>query len=269
MLKEMLGSLMVQVEILAVGDELCYGRVYDTNSFWLADQITQLGGIVHRITCIRDDSEEICTVLNEILSRKPRFIFITGGLGPTEDDRTIEGLSKFTGRRIVTDQRVLNILAERRKLHPSQLLPGHIKMASTLEGVECLPNPVGVAPLTIIRMGETAIFTMPGPPREVQGCFTTYLAKEIQDVTHYCSLAKRLIVTMVEAEVAPLLSQVLKAVPGVYLKSLVGGYVPNVGLPIEIITFDNDEEGCQRKYKETLRMFEELVNQKGKKIVES
>lgn len=261
--------MTVQAEVLAVGDELCYGRVYDTNSFWLADQITRLGGFVHRITCIRDDIDEICSVLKEITSRKPQFIFITGGLGPTEDDRTIEGLSKFTGRRIIIDQRALNTLAERRKMHTSQLLPGHIKMASTLEGAECLLNPVGAAPLTIIRMGETSIFIMPGPPREVQGCFSTYLAKEVQNVTHLCSLAKRLTVTMVEAEIAPLISQVLKTMPGVYMKSLVGEYVPNVGLPVEIITFGGDEEDCKRKYDETLKAFEELVRQKGKKIIES
>lgn len=260
---------MVQVEILAVGDELCYGRVYDTNSFWLADQVTRLGVMVHRITCVRDDSDEIRTVLKEILDRKPQFIFITGGLGPTEDDRTIEGLSKLTGRRIVVDQKVLSIMAEKRKLHTSQLLPGQLKMSSTIEGAECLPNPAGQAPLTILRLDGTTIFTMPGPPREVQSCFTTYLVKEIQNVIHYCSFAKRLTVTMFEAEVAPLISQILKVIPGVYLKPLVGEYIPNVGLPVEIIAFESDEESCQRKYRETLSMFEELVMQKGKKIIES
>jgi molybdenum cofactor synthesis domain-containing protein len=260
---------MTQAEILAVGDELCYGRVYDTNSFWLANQITRLGVIVHRITCVRDDSDEIHAVLKEILSRKPKFIFITGGLGPTEDDRTLEGLSKLTGRTIIVNQKILNIVAKKRRQHESQLMPWQLKMASTIEGAECLPNPEGWAPLTIIRLERTVIFIMPGPPREVQSCFTTYLIKEIQDVIHYRSFAKRIIVNMFESEVAPLINQILKTVPGVYLKSLVGAYVPNIGLPVEIIVFDSDEESCQRKYLEILSMFEELVNQKGKKILES
>ncbi len=72
--------MTVQAEILAIGDELCYGRVYDTNSFWLADQVTRLGAIVSRITCVRDDVESISSILKEILSRKPQLIFITGGL---------------------------------------------------------------------------------------------------------------------------------------------------------------------------------------------
>ena len=260
---------MVEAEILAVGDELCYGRIYDTNSFWLADQVTRLGVIVQRITCIRDDSGEICTVLKEMLNRKPRFIFMTGGLGPTEDDKTIEGLSKLTGRRIVVDQNILRIMAKKGKSSPSQLSPDSFKMSSTLEGAECLPNPIGWAPLTILRMGETTIFIMPGPPKEVQGCFTTYLVKEIQNVAHYHSFAKRLVVPMFESEVAPLINQILKTIRGVYLKPLVGEYMPNVGLPVEVIVFGSDEESCQRTYREALDMFEDLVKLKGKKVIES
>jgi len=259
---------MVQAEILAIGDELCYGRVYDTNSFWLADQVTRLGVIVRRITCIRDHEDEICAVLREMLGRKPHFIFITGGLGPTEDDKTIEALSRLTGRRVTIDQNILRIMSEKRNLSPSQLQPRHFRMSSTLEGAECLPNPVGWAPLTIIRMGGTTIFTMPGPPREMQGCFTTHLVREIEGATHYHSIAKRVAVPMFESEVAPLINQIQKTIQGVYIKPLVGEATPNVGLPVEIIVFDSDEESCKRRYQKTLNMFVELVKQTGKDVRE-
>ncbi|MBS7609658.1 hypothetical protein KEJ19_03685 [Candidatus Bathyarchaeota archaeon] len=72
----------MKAELIAVGDELCYGRSYDTNYFWLADQLTHLGVLVRRITCIRDE-EEICHVLMDSIERQSDFIFIAGGLGPT------------------------------------------------------------------------------------------------------------------------------------------------------------------------------------------
>jgi len=57
--------LNFSVEIVAIGDELCYGRVQDTNSFWIADQITKLGGEVRRITCIKDGLDEIHNAFKE------------------------------------------------------------------------------------------------------------------------------------------------------------------------------------------------------------
>ena len=259
---------MVQAEILAIGDELCYGRVYDTNSFWLADQVTRLGVIVTRITCVRDDVDAIHDILTDMLKRRTQLVFITGGLGPTEDDKTLDVLSRLTGRRIVVDKNVVDTIAKRRNLNASQLPPHFLKMASTIEGAECFPNPVGLAPLTVLRMGETTIFAMPGPPKEVQGCFTTYLVKEVGNVTHYHSIAKRVLTTMFESEVAPLISQIQKKIPGIYVKPLVGEYVANVGLPAEIVVFDNDEMACQKKYRETLSMLTELVRQKGKDVKE-
>ena len=52
----------VRAEIIAIGDELCYGKVYDTNSFWIADQITRRGALVQRIVCVRDNLDDLCSV---------------------------------------------------------------------------------------------------------------------------------------------------------------------------------------------------------------
>ncbi len=259
---------VIKAEILAIGDELCYGRVYDTNSFWLADQVTRLGVIVQRITCIRDDPDEISSVLKDVLSRKPRFVFITGGLGPTEDDRTIEALAKFAGRSVIVDKNILKTMIEGRKVSSSRLLPGHFKMSSTVIGAECLPSPVGWAPLTILRMDETTIFTMPGPPREMKSIFSTHVIKKIQDVAHSYSFARRLIVTMHESELAPLITQILKNVSKVYLKPLVSEYTVERGLVVEVIVFGDDEESCRSRYEQVLRMLQMLVEQKGRKIEE-
>ena len=259
---------MVKAEILAIGDELCYGRVYDTNSFWLADQVTRLGVIVSRITCIRDDPDAICAVLTDAVRKHPRFVFMTGGLGPTDDDRTIEALAKFTGRRVVVDETVLQVIAKRRNVPASQLQPRHVKMASTVEGAECRPSPLGSAPLTIIRKDDVTLFTLPGPPNEVKACFTTYIAHDVQNTTHRHSLAKRLRVTMHESQLAPIIRQIVNAIPEVYIKPLISEYTADDGIAIEVIVFGDDETTCHRTYRQVLHRFEELVEQEGQRLIE-
>lgn len=258
--------LVVQVEVLAVGDELCYGRVYDVNSYWLADQVTRLGGFVKRITCVRDSVEEICGALREMLSRSPSFILVTGGLGPTVDDLTLEALSKLTGKRVIVDEHILDVMCGRRGLDKSQLQERHLRMSSTLEGAKCLPNPVGWAPLTIVDMEKASICLMPGPPREVQACFAAHLAPEVERATHRHSVAGRVAARSSESEISPLLISVQRALGEIYMKPLLSEYVPGGELPIEVVVFGADEADCRKRYAEALGMLAELARQAGKEI---
>jgi molybdenum cofactor synthesis domain-containing protein len=259
---------MIGAEIIAVGNELCYGRVYDTNSYWLADQLTRLGVLVQRITCIPDEPDHMLTLLRDMLNRQPAYIFITGGLGPTDDDITIEVLAKFSGRSVIIDQSIVTSASNRRHISPSKLLPHHFKMSSTVEGAKCVENPIGWAPLTILNIGKLTIFAIPGPPKEMQACFQTHIAPEIERVTHYHSIARRVIVSMFESEISQIINQIHQTVHGVYLKPLVSETIPNTGLPVEIVIFSNNVENCLKKYNHTFNKFADLIRQRGKQIWE-
>ncbi|HUU26528.1 MAG TPA: molybdopterin-binding protein [archaeon] len=258
----------IRAEIIAIGDELCYGRVYDTNSFWIADQITRRGVFVQRIFCVRDDIDDICSVLRDALSRKPGFIFITGGLGPTSDDKTREALSAVTNRKIVQRPDLLELIAEQKKV-PLEKLPSHYAIStSALEGARCFPNPVGVSPVIIIDQDHTQIIALPGPPREVKSCFMTHLADMIQKATNYHSRSKRVFVRMHEPELIPLMTEVMKEIPETYVKALVGEYRQDTGMPIEIMTFGQSEEVCQKICAKAVEMLHRLSAEKGKELVE-
>jgi len=251
------------VEIIAIGSELCYGRIYDTNSFWIADQLTQLGATVQRITCVPDKLEDICTVLKEALDRQPDFIISTGGLGPTFDDLTIESLSKVTGREIITDRKILKSMAERRGTVVEDLSPNLVRMARTIKGATCLANPLGWAPITMINNGKTIIVALPGPPREMKACFKEHIAPIISHRTRYRSLARRVIVKMFESRVSVLTNQIMQEIPAVYMKPLVGEFDREKGLPIEIVVFAINEEECNAKMKKAIESLRSLVDEKG------
>jgi len=251
------------IEVFAIGDELCYGRIYDTNSFWIADQVTQLGARVQRITCIPDNLDVICRSLQEALNRNPAYIILTGGLGPTSDDLTIEAFSKLFNLEMTVNGEVLKAMAERRKVPVEHLPPNLIRMARSLKGAECLPNPVGWAAVTIVQNGDTTVAALPGPPKEAKACFSEYLAKRIRERTRLESESKRVYAKMYESQVSPLADEIMKEIPGVYLKPLISEFQSDTGLPVDIIAFATNKEACDIKMEKTIKRLEELVIKKG------
>ncbi len=82
------------IEIICIGNELLIGKIANTNAQWLAKRITTTGLNVTRITIASDDITEISKIVKEALNRKPKILITTGGLGPTFDDKTLEGIAK-------------------------------------------------------------------------------------------------------------------------------------------------------------------------------
>ena len=90
----------MDLEIICVGNELLIGKTLNSNAHWLAKQATQVAVNVKRITVVQDTIKEIANIICESLERKPKYIIITGGLGPTFDDKTLEGVAKALNRRL-------------------------------------------------------------------------------------------------------------------------------------------------------------------------
>ena len=71
-----------QMELIGIGNEMLIGKTLNTNAHWLAKRATTFGIMVKRITVVGDDIDEIASIVDEALERKPKFIITTGGLGP-------------------------------------------------------------------------------------------------------------------------------------------------------------------------------------------
>ena len=216
------------VEILSIGNELLMGKILNTNARWLARRCTSLGLEVRRITVVGDDEKEICSAVKEALSRRPRFIITTGGLGPTLDDKTIESIAKCLDLELKVDEEALSMvreaykrLVEEGRLDSSELTPQRVKMARMPEGARPLPNPVGTAPGMLLEVDGTTIISLPGVPAEMEAIFEEsvlpVLKRAAGDVYFY---ETRLIVHgIVESDLAPILEDVMRANPHVYIKS--------------------------------------------------
>ncbi|MEM2609951.1 MAG: molybdopterin-binding protein, partial [Candidatus Bathyarchaeia archaeon] len=170
--------MSVQMEIICVGNELLIGKTLNTNAQWLAKRATSLGVTLKRITVVGDDVDEIACAVREALGRKPRFIITTGGLGPTFDDKTLEGIAKAINRRLELNEKALEMVrkkyeeyAKARKINAIEMTAHRIKMAQLPEGAEPLPNPVGTAPGVLVRIGGTDLIALPGVPSEMEAIF--------------------------------------------------------------------------------------------------
>ena len=84
------------VEIYSIGTELLNGQIQDSNSFWMAQQISALGGYVRRIAILDDDMDELTSSLEDACRRGARMIITSGGLGPTPDDMTVEAVARIS-----------------------------------------------------------------------------------------------------------------------------------------------------------------------------
>jgi molybdenum cofactor synthesis domain-containing protein len=174
--------LSKDIEIICIGNEILNGTTIEKNSAWITARIRRIGGNVSRITIVRDDPKEIEFTINEALSRNPKWIITSGGLGPTYDDITIESIGRALKRKFIHDPIALAILKKNyfkrgiKKLNKYQL-----KMSFVPENSQIIDNLIGTAPSVLIRHKETKIICLPGVPIELRHIFKTHISKLIRD----------------------------------------------------------------------------------------
>jgi molybdenum cofactor synthesis domain-containing protein len=220
--------MTARMEIICVGNELLIGKTLNTNAHWLAKRATSLGVIVKRITVVSDDVDEIAAALHEALKRKPKFIITTGGLGPTFDDKTLEGIANGLKRGLRVNEKALNLVKEKYeayvkagKMERIEMTPSRIKMAKFPENTEPLHNPVGTAPAMMTKTAGTLLIALPGVPPEMEAIFDesviNMLKKEAGKSSFY--EASTYANHIMESNLAPLIDKVMHDNPHVYIKS--------------------------------------------------
>ena len=256
------------IEILSIGTELVLGRIQDTNSYWIAGQIAQLGGRLCRVTMILDDIDTIIAAVEDSVSRGAGIIIATGGLGPTPDDLTVEAMAKLVGTDLALHEPTMADFIRRRNLSSrDQATPGMVKMATVPEGADVYPNSVGWAPCISVKKDDSTIFILPGPPKEMEGLFTPYVAPFISSSYKTKSAALRVVVNMSESEVSPHLQEVMERYPQTYLKAYVAMRHSKEGsLPVDIVAQGPDAEGAQQTLSAATDYLSQLVVAKGKKM---
>ncbi|TGM96628.1 nicotinamide-nucleotide amidohydrolase family protein [Leptospira yasudae] len=173
-----------KIVVLSTGSELTSGRSQDTNSSWIANELFGLGFMVSKFLVLPDDpialQEEISKLAKESAKDQPVLLVMTGGLGPTEDDYTLEVACKLNGvtpvESTVAKQR-LEAFYRLRGRNFQEAMQTALRQVSVPEGSVILNNTVGIAPGFIVALGENAkLCCMPGVPGEMTEMFRDELA---------------------------------------------------------------------------------------------
>lgn len=149
--------------IITVGEELLCGDTEDTNSTWLCRSLSERNVEIRRVTTIPDEVSVIARVVNEYRAEFDATI-VTGGLGPTHDDVTMEGVAAAVGQELAYNETAETWLAENRGYAADDLDAGTTHLPAN---AQMLPNDVGVAPGAVVE----GVYVLPGVPDEMKAMF--------------------------------------------------------------------------------------------------
>ena len=153
----------MDVALVTVGDELLSGDTVNTNAAWLGERLDERGVSVRRATVVPDRVADIARVVNEYAAEFDAVV-VTGGLGPTHDDVTMEGVAAAVGRSVVESETALEWLTAEGGYEREDLAAGTTELP---EGARPLHNEVGVAPGCVVEN----VYVLPGVPEEMEAMF--------------------------------------------------------------------------------------------------
>src|SRR5688572_9375847 len=166
---------------LVIADEILGGHVHESNSHWLSQQVKPLGLRFARVEVCSDDLPDIVASVRRFVHDLDLDYAVTsGGLGPTPDDRTMEGLAEAIGQPLVTRPEHVQWMRERTAIghrlgyfDSPEPNDGLLKMCRLPAGAAAMPNELGTALGAIVTAGPkpTTLFTLPGVPREFYRMF--------------------------------------------------------------------------------------------------
>jgi molybdenum cofactor synthesis domain-containing protein len=193
--------------ILLIGNEILSGKIADANAAFLCRELRGLGVEVRRLTVIPDEvsliAEEVAT-----FSRDYDFVFTSGGVGPTHDDVTIEGVARAMGVAVVRHPVLVELLD---RFYRGDLSEARLKMAEVPDGVDLVPAEGLRFPAIVMRN----VYILPGVPEIFRQKFEALRERFRDEPIHLRSV----FVSMAESTLADFLNELLRTYPLLMLGS--------------------------------------------------
>ena len=229
--------------IVVIGNEILSGKVTDTNSSFLARELRAMGVDVRRICVIPDDLDDIARTVRHFHETFD-LVFTSGGVGPTHDDVTIEGVARAFDRRVVREPELERKL---RDFYKEKVNDARLKMSEAPEGAELIYG----GALAFPTMKIENVYILPGIPEILQSKFLAIRERFTVDPFHL-----RVVYTREgEGAIAQYLNDTLKVFP----ELLLGSY-PKIGDPeylVKLTLESKDLDYVERAFAHLLRALPE------------
>lgn len=160
----------MRAEIIGVGTELLMGQIANTDAQFLSQQLGELGIDVYYHHVVGDNMDRLVELVKKVAIRSD-IIITTGGLGPTQDDLTKDGVAKAFNLEMVKDEASIDKLNSFFKSIHRDITINNYKQAYFPDGSMILKNDKGTAPGCIVEAEDTTVIVLPGPPSELNYMF--------------------------------------------------------------------------------------------------
>jgi nicotinamide-nucleotide amidase len=157
----------MNIDIITIGDEILIGQIVDTNSAWMAQKLNEEGINVREIISISDDPDHIAETFTES-SKKVKLVLVTGGLGPTKDDKTKDTICAYFDTKLVANPEVLQNIEELLNKRGIALNSLNRDQALVPEKCRVFQNKLGTAPGLLLEKDGCSFIFMPGVPYEMK-----------------------------------------------------------------------------------------------------
>lgn len=164
--------------VVGVGDELLSGLVVNTNAAMAGELLSDAGAPVTRSVCVGDVEDEIVDVLRES-AQMADVVIVTGGLGPTPDDRTREAFSRLLGTPLIRRPELIDQIRERFAFIGREMSLSNERQADIPDGAEPITNPMGTAPGIRAQIGDCVLYAIPGVPTEARRMLEEFVIPDL------------------------------------------------------------------------------------------
>ncbi len=207
----------MEAEVVAVGSELLAGQIANTNARFISEALASVGVVVTQQTSVGDDVGRVERALRDALGRAD-VVVVSGGLGPTHDDLTREGLAAATRRPLQRRDDLVAALEERFCRMGRTMSPSNLQQADLPEGAVTIENPVGTAPGIFLEHGGRLVYVVPGVPDEMVAMMNGFVLPDLASRGGGAAVVTRTlrVVGIPESDLADRLAPVVGPNVGIY-----------------------------------------------------
>lgn len=225
--------------MVVVGNEILSGKIHDTNSYFAARELRNIGVALKRIVVVPDELQPIADGVSDC-ARKFEFVITSGGVGPTHDDITMEAVALAFGRRLVVHPELERMI----RSHFTERLATGMKMAEVPEGA--VLNAAGDLRFPTVQLEN--VYILPGIPQIFETKLLALLGRFATDPYYI----RTIYTSAGEGTIAEFLNTCLRSYPAL----LLGSY-PRIGHPeyrVKLTLESKDREYVDRAFEHLIEL---------------
>ncbi len=247
--------MKIKATLLTIGDEILIGQIVDTNSAFIAKQLNTIGIEVEEIISVQDEMNHIIEAFERGIS-KSEIVIVTGGLGPTKDDKTKAALCQFLDCELVQEPKILENIVQlfQARGYTKELNSLNQDQALIPEKSTFIQNKYGTAPCLWTTINDKIIINLPGVPFEMKGLMRDEIIPRLQNQFQSETIVHRdiLVSGIPESDLALLVEEWENNLPEfIHL-----AYLPNrTSIDLRFSAFGTNKEFLQNEIQHQINQF--------------